>query len=120
MLTTTHAAGGADGDREQRPIRGSIHSPRATSILSSVSIPAHHSTEATPGDRGRGLGAAQADRIAATADVYLRLFRLKGLEQGEVLEFGAQALDRIGAFSPELSDETAGIAAGSGLAPELI
>ena len=85
-----------------------------------MSIPAHHSTEATPGDRGRGLGAAQADRIAAIADVYLRLFRLKGLDQGDVLGFGAEALDRIGVFSPELYDEIAGIAAGSGLAPELI
>ncbi len=85
-----------------------------------MSIPAHHSTESTPGDRGRGLGAAQADRIAATADVYLRLFRLKGLQEGQVLEFGAEALDRIGEFSPELGDEIAGIAAGSGLAPELI
>jgi isopenicillin-N N-acyltransferase like protein len=85
-----------------------------------MSIPAHHSTESTPGDRGRGLGAAQADRIAATADIYLRLFRLKGLDEGQVLEFGARALDRIGDFSPELSDEIAGIAAGSGLAPELI
>lgn len=85
-----------------------------------MSIPAHHSTESTPGDRGRGLGAAEADRIAATADIYLRLFRLKGLEEGEVLEFGAEALDRIGVFSPELNDEIAGIAAGSGLAPELI
>ena len=72
-----------------------------------MSIPAHHSTESTPGDRGRGLGVAQADRIAATADIYLRLFRLKGLEEGEVLEFGAEALDRIGVFSPELNDEIA-------------
>ncbi len=85
-----------------------------------MSIPTHHSTESTPGDRGLGLGAAQADRIAATADIYLRLFRLNGLEEGQVLEFGAEALDRIGGFSPELSDEIAGIAAGSGLAPELI
>ncbi len=85
-----------------------------------MSIPAHHSTESTPGDRGRGLGAAQADRIAATAEIYLRLFRLRGLEEGQVLEFGAEALDRIGDFSPQLSDEIAGIAAGSGLAPELI
>ncbi len=37
-----------------------------------------------------------------------------------MLEFGAEALDRIGVFSPELNDEIAGIAAGSGLAPELI
>jgi isopenicillin-N N-acyltransferase-like protein len=85
-----------------------------------MSIPAHHSTESTPGERGRGLGAAQADRIAATADIYLRLFKLNGLEEGQVLEFGAEALDRIGDFSPDLSDEIAGIAAGSGLAPELI
>lgn len=85
-----------------------------------MSITTHHSTESTPGDRGLGLGAAQADRIAATADIYLRLFRLNGLEAGQVLELGAEALDRIGGFSPELSDEIAGIAAGSGLAPELI
>ena len=93
-------------------------SPNGTPLFELVSIPAHPRIDA--GDRGRRLGTAQADRIAATAEIDPRLFRLKGLEQGEVLEFGAEALDRIGVFSPGLNDEIAGIAAGSGLAPELI
>jgi isopenicillin-N N-acyltransferase-like protein len=86
-----------------------------------VSIPAHHSTESTPCDRGRGLGAAQADRIAANCETYLRLFHVTaGLSQDEVLTFGGEALDRIAGFAPELADEIAGIASGSGQPTEMI
>ena len=85
-----------------------------------MSIPEHHSAEAGPGDRGRGLGAAQHDRIAAASEVYLRLFELNGLSEQEVLDLGRQALTRIGEFAPELGEEIEGIAAGSELAPELV
>jgi isopenicillin-N N-acyltransferase-like protein len=86
-----------------------------------VSIHRHHSTEATPGDRGRGLGAAQADRIASNADIYLRLFEVSArLDRSRVLELGGQALERIGAFAPELADEIHGIAEGSGIEPALV
>ena len=85
-----------------------------------MSIPEHHSTEASPGDRGRGLGAAQRERIAAASEVYLRLFELNGLGEEEVLCLGRQALTRIGEFAPELGEEIEGIATGSGLAPDLV
>jgi len=86
-----------------------------------VSIPAHHSTESAAGDRGRGLGAAQAERIAANCDIYLRLFHVTaGLSRDEVMSFGGEVLDRIAAFAPELADEIAGIASGSGQPTELI
>jgi len=42
-----------------------------------MTIPTHHSAEASAGDRGIALGRAQADRIARNADVYMRLFELK-------------------------------------------
>jgi isopenicillin-N N-acyltransferase like protein len=90
-------------------------------MLGGMSIPEHHSSETAPGDRGRGLGAAQAERIAATGDIYLRLFGVTaGLAEREVLALGGEALGRIGEFAPELAEEMEGIAAGSGLPPELI
>lgn len=81
-----------------------------------MTIPVHHSTEPTPGARGEGFGRAQADRIARTVEIYDRLFELKsGLHKSEIARFGTEALDRIGAFAPELADEIEGIARGSGL-----
>ncbi len=86
-----------------------------------MSIPAHHSTEPAPGDRGAGLGRAQADRIASTCEVYLRLFRVSaGLERDDVERLGGEALARIGSYAPALAEEIEGIASGSGIAPELI
>ncbi len=86
-----------------------------------MSIPEHHSREPLPGDRGAGLGRAQAGRIARTLEVYRRLFELTGgLGHEDVTRLGGQALERIGAFAPHLLDEIEGIAAGSGQPPELI
>ena len=86
-----------------------------------MTIPTHHSSEPEAGDRGVAFGRAQAERIAHTADVYLRLFELKaGLGAGDVRRLGADALGRIGAFMPYLADEIAGIASGCGLEPALI
>jgi isopenicillin-N N-acyltransferase-like protein len=89
--------------------------------MSAMSIPEHHSSEPLAGDRGAGLGRAQADRIANTCDVYLRLFRhAAGLQPDDVSRLGVQALERIGSYAPDLADEIEGIASGSGIAPELI
>jgi isopenicillin-N N-acyltransferase like protein len=85
-----------------------------------VTLHRHFSAEATPGDRGRALGTAQRDRIGASVEVYARLYALNGLGETDVAALGAQALDRIGAFAPELGTEIEGIAAGSGLAAETI
>jgi isopenicillin-N N-acyltransferase like protein len=80
-----------------------------------MTIPHHHSTEATPADRGVGFGRAQAERIAGTVEIYDRLFQVKtGLGKDEIAGFGVQALDQIGVFSPDLLDEIEGIAQGSG------
>ncbi|MDX6592166.1 MAG: isopenicillin-N N-acyltransferase like protein [Gaiellales bacterium] len=81
-----------------------------------MTIPHHHSTEPTPGERGAGFGRAQAERIARTVEIYDRLFEAKtGLGRAEIARFGDEALDRIGAFAPDLADEIEGIAQGSGV-----
>jgi isopenicillin-N N-acyltransferase-like protein len=85
-----------------------------------VTLHRHFSAEAGDGDRGRALGAAQRDRIRAATEVYSRLFALNGLGAADVARHGADALDRIGAFAPELGTEIEGIAAGSGLPVETI
>jgi len=86
-----------------------------------MSIPEHHSSEAAPGDRGRGLGVAQRDRIGRTADLYLRLFATKaGLDPETVIGFGGEAQTAIAAVAPALADEIEGIADGAGLPVELV
>ncbi len=77
---------------------------------------AHHvAREATAADRGRGLGERFATEIAATLDVYQRLFeRAAGLGGDEVARLGGRALERIAAWSRPLGDEIEGIAAGAG------
>jgi isopenicillin-N N-acyltransferase-like protein len=74
----------------------------------------HRSSEATPGDRGRGLGRAQRDAIANTAAVYVRLFSEDvGLEMDEVLRRGHRVAEQLQAVRPDLVEEIAGIAAGA-------
>jgi isopenicillin-N N-acyltransferase-like protein len=85
-----------------------------------VSLHRHLSTEATPGDRGRALGLAQRERIGLVTDVYARLHALNGLGPADVAGLGAQSLDRIAAYAPELGTEIEGIAAGAGLPVETI
>lgn len=85
-----------------------------------MTIDRHLSTEASPGDRGRGLGLAQRDRIGLVTGVYSRLYALNGLGPTDVARFGLQAIDRISAFAPDLGTEIEGIAAGSGLTVETI
>jgi isopenicillin-N N-acyltransferase like protein len=85
-----------------------------------VTLDRHFSAEASPGDRGRALGAAQRERIEMATGVYARLFALNGLGDADVAGLGAQALDRIAAFAPELGTEIEGIAVGCGLPVETI
>jgi isopenicillin-N N-acyltransferase-like protein len=85
-----------------------------------VTLHRHFSAEPTPGDRGRGLGAAQRDRIVHSTGVYARLFALNGLGDSDVAALGAHALTRIGEFAPELGTEIEGIAAGAGLPVETL
>lgn len=77
-------------------------------------LPRHHSTEATAGDRGLGLGRAHGDRIHGALATYEQLFAGCGLPTPEVAALGDQALERIGELDPDLRDEIEGIAAGSG------
>src|SRR4051794_30451793 len=86
-----------------------------------MSIPEHHSAEPAPGDRGIALGRAQAQRIAATCDVYTQLFQVSaGLHREDVARLGGEALERIAAYAPHLAEEMEGIASGSGIAPQMI
>jgi isopenicillin-N N-acyltransferase like protein len=85
-----------------------------------VTLHRHFSAEATDGDRGRALGAAQRDRIRLVTDVYARLHALNGLGPADVAGHGLQALERISAFAPELGAEIEGIASGSGLPVETV
>src|SRR3954451_20431946 len=86
-----------------------------------VSIPFHHCTEAAAGDRGRGLGAAQADRISSNWSIYARLFEVTaGLSEDDTRRFGSEAFERIAGFAPELAEEIEGIAQGSGRSTEEI
>jgi isopenicillin-N N-acyltransferase-like protein len=77
---------------------------------------AHHvAREATPADRGRGLGERFASEIAANLAVYDALFeRAAGIGRDEARRLGGRALERVAAWSPSLADEIEGIAAGAG------
>jgi isopenicillin-N N-acyltransferase-like protein len=71
------------------------------------------STVASPADRGEEFGSRYAVEVAATVEVYRRLFSAAG--PVDVARLGEQALERIEAFAPELSREIRGIAGGAGV-----
>lgn len=77
--------------------------------------PVVRSDEADPARRGRGLGEGRRERIVACWSGYERLFAAVGA--GAVREVGEAALERIGAWAPDLAAEIDGIAAGAGLEP---
>src|SRR5690242_9452971 len=80
-----------------------------------MDVPVHHSTEATPRDRGYGLGVAQTERIAAVVDIYERLFQHTAqISPDEIRRLGASAMEVIQGWAPELGEEIEGIASGSG------
>jgi isopenicillin-N N-acyltransferase like protein len=86
-----------------------------------MDVARHHSAERTPGARGATFGRAQKERIALVMNVYRRLFAVAaGLTGDDLRRLGAQALDRVAAWSPALLEEIDGIAHGSGFEVELI
>src|SRR3954454_22544599 len=86
-----------------------------------LSLPRHESRERSRGGRGRGFGLAHRDAVAVTVATYSRLL-------AETAGLGVRALaaagERVGAALvprwPELVEELEGIAAGAGVAPELL
>ena len=80
-----------------------------------MDFPVHHSTESTPRDRGRGLGVAQSERIAAVVEIYERLFQHTAqIGPDEMRRLGGSAMEVIQGWAPDLGEEIEGIAAGSG------
>lgn len=81
----------------------------------------HISREATPGDRGRGLGAAVPDAIAATVALYERMFALDmDLSRDEIHGVGRRVGEVLARVRPESLDEICGIALGAGHPEELL
>src|SRR5215210_4877487 len=81
----------------------------------------HRSTERLPGDRGRGFGRAQRDRVRACWDAYRSLFALlAGVGDDDARRLGGSALASVAEWAPELAEEIDGIAAGAGLPVEAL
>ncbi|UQX89213.1 C45 family peptidase [Jatrophihabitans telluris] len=73
------------------------------------------SEPASPRHRGEQFGEAHREPIARTLSAYSELFSAVTTDQSWSLPaFGAQALDRIEAWTPELAEELHGIARGCG------
>lgn len=66
-----------------------------------------------PGARGHEFGRALAGPVRSTVDAYLALFAERGGPADRVESLGLAALDRIGAWAPDLAEEIVGIAAGA-------
>jgi len=79
-------------------------------------IARHVSRPASPAERGREFGAAQAGLVAHTLARYRELFHAAhGLEPGQIAELGARVEASLREDWPGLADEIAGIAAGAGV-----
>ncbi|HEY5985695.1 MAG TPA: hypothetical protein VIV12_04825, partial [Streptosporangiaceae bacterium] len=79
-------------------------------------IPTHVSTEASPADRGRAFGVAQAHLVANTVAGYRRLFAAaQGLGGRQIEKLGQQVADRLHQTWPGLAAEIAAIAEGAGV-----
>ena len=80
-----------------------------------MTIPLHISSELRPGDRGLGFGRAQTERVARTVAAYRSLFQsTHGFSVGEVRTIGDTVAAQLARRWPELLEEIAGIAHGSG------
>lgn len=80
-----------------------------------MSIPRHHSIESLPGDRGLRFGRDQRDAVQHTVRSYRKLFQARvGINESDVLGFGDEVGNVLSARWPDLVEEIAGIAAGSG------
>ena len=80
-------------------------------MLNSVSYPRFISSELTPRDRGREFGETWREKIAATVEGYRGLFGKVSSDDLHIL--GAQALERISNWAPELGKEIRGFAEGA-------
>jgi isopenicillin-N N-acyltransferase-like protein len=80
----------------------------------------YRSAPATPGNRGRDFGSAQAAAIAATAGKYTRLFSAAAGHPVDLPALGRAALTSIRQFSVAAAAEIEGIAEGAGLPSETV
>jgi isopenicillin-N N-acyltransferase-like protein len=84
--------------------------------MSNALLPRHVSAPASPAERGREFGAAQADLVANTLARYRELFdAAHGLQPVQIRELGGRVETRLREDWPGLADEIAGIAAGAGV-----
>jgi isopenicillin-N N-acyltransferase-like protein len=78
----------------------------------------HRSPAASPRERGREFGAANAIAVAHTLEVYRRIFEAaRGMDAAAVGTAGDRVRARAEREWPALADEIAGIAAGAALDP---
>jgi isopenicillin-N N-acyltransferase-like protein len=78
-------------------------------------------SETDPRRRGEAYGAAVADRLPAIWESYRSLFRLyAGVDEATALRVGAEVLDVVDAWRPDLRAEMEGLAAAGGVAVEAI
>jgi len=71
--------------------------------------------------RGKAYGTALSERAHAVWVSYRRLFsQLVGIDEPAVLRYGSATLDKLAAERPHVGRELEGVAAGSGLAPEVV
>lgn len=80
----------------------------------------HHSPPASPRDRGRAFGTAEASRIAATLAGYRAFWDGRAGVAFDPAPWGRAALEATRVFAPHLAEEIAGIAEGAGIDPDLI
>ena len=80
---------------------------------------AHHvSRERAAADRGRAFGAAQADAIAHTVEIYRRLLQESaGVGPSDMRAAGTAVAETLEREAPHLVDELEGMAAGAGQDP---
>src|SRR5262245_17003795 len=84
--------------------------------MSNDLLPRHVSAPASPAERGREFGAAQADLVANTLARYRELFdAAHGLQPAQIRELGGRVETSLREDWPGLADEIAGIAAGAGV-----
>lgn len=87
----------------------------------SAAVATFRSSVLAPRERGAEFGAAFGERIAANVAAYRSLFaQAAGGAPLDVEALGAQALEAIERYAPPLHEEILGMAAGAGLAPELL
>jgi isopenicillin-N N-acyltransferase-like protein len=89
--------------------------------MTAMTLAHHVSRERSAADRGRAFGRAQREAVHNTVDVYLRIFaRNLRLPTSAVAAHGHRVEASMRAYRPALCDELEGIAAGAGVAPELL